>query len=147
MDLIIATLIFLVGAAVVISLLTGQQREDASSLRVESEVIATRLVQETALDVAPDNQLNMAVLYALASASATDYDAARDDLGAQSEFCIYLQDEEGNIVFIRDPENPTQAYAGVGSGSGEVNLTAQGIPCGVPCTILADGTCSTSSSS
>ncbi len=141
LDLIIGVLIFMIGAGVIISLLTSKDDQDPAPLRVESEVIATKLVAEESLQVAPANQLDMATLYALAANSSEDYDTTREGLGVQNEFCIYLQDEDGNLVFIQDPNDPTQSYAGVGSSNGDLNLTNQNIPCGRPCEMQSDGTC------
>lgn len=143
-DLIIGVLIFLIGAGVILSLLASKEQDDPASLRIESEVIATKLVTQEDIRIAPSNQLDMAALYALAANTTEDYGRTRDRLDIQNEFCIYLHDEEGNLVFIQDPTDPTQSYAGAGSGSGELNLTAQAIPCGLPCEMKPDGTCTVS---
>ncbi len=140
-DLIIGVLIFLVSAGIIVSLLSNQRQEDPAPLRISSEVVATKLTQDEQLQVAPDSQLSMAQLYALAQDAQTDYQGVKDELGVQDEYCIYLRDENGNLVFIEDPANPNNKYAGVGSGNGAVNLTNQGIPCGTPCRMQADGTC------
>jgi len=146
LDLIIGVLIFMVAAGIVISLLTDRDNQDPAPLRVESEVVATKLVTQEDLQIAPGNQLNMAALYALAANATKDYDATRGKLGVQNEFCIYLQDEEGNLIFIKDPSDLDESdgintYAGVGSATGEVNLTSQEIPCGKKCYMDDDGSC------
>jgi len=140
-DLLIGVLIFLVSAGIIVSLLSSQQQEDPAPLRISSEVVATKLTQDEQLQVAPDSQLSMADLYALAQDADTDYQRVKGELGVQDEYCIYLRDENGNLVFIEDPANPDNKYAGIGSGNGAVNLTNQGIPCGIPCQMQADGTC------
>lgn len=143
MDLVIGVLIFLVAIGSIYSLLNSQKGTDSAPLRIESEVIANVITSNASnqmLQVTDANQLDMVRLGKLAQDSKDNYEGLKKQLGIENEFCIYLQDEEGNLIYITDPDAPTVKYAGVGSGSDDLTLTEGKVPCGVPCTI-ANGKC------
>ena len=129
LDLIIGIVIFLLAVGVIYSILASKNREDTTPLRTDSEIIATKLTTpetSTSLDilVAADNQLDVEKLKSLTTA---DYAKLKQDLGVQNDFCIYLQDEEGNVLYI---EGADGNYTGIGPGSPDLNLS--GVPCGCP---------------
>ncbi len=130
-DLVIGVLIFLVALGAIYSLLGSRQQEDPTPLRIESEVIATILTSNASsqqLQVADNNQLSMDQLGMLAHQAQGDYGSLKEQLGIKNEFCIYLQDDQGNLVYIRD-QNGTR-YSGIGSGSDDLNVS--GVECGRP---------------
>lgn len=131
LDLIIGVVIFLLAIGVIYSLLSNKSREDVAPLRIESEVIATKLTTPEAatsdeMIVATDNQLDIEKLQELTKYPG-GYDALKEELGVQNDFCIYLQDENGNVIYI---EGDDGKYTGIGPGSPELNLS--GVPCGCP---------------
>lgn len=125
-DLLIGVLVFMLAIGIIYSLLNSKGADDPAQLRIESEVIAERLTSAASLQVAPENQLNMEDLAMLAK---DEYEEVKAQLGVQEEFCIYLQDENGNLIYIQD-SSTGERYAGVGSGTGEITLTDKDIPCG-----------------
>jgi len=130
-DLMIGVLVFLLAIGTIYSLMNSKIATDPEPLRIESEVIATVLTSNTSntlLQVADENQLSMENLMLLATESELDYDTLKEQLGVENEFCIYLQDEDGNIVYIEDPTAPGPRYTGIGSGSSGLNIS--GTPCG-----------------
>lgn len=129
LDLIIGIVIFLLAVGVIYSILASKNREDTTPLRTDSEIIATKLTTpETSTSanilIATDNQLDIEKLKGLTTA---DYAKLKQDLGVQNDFCIYLQDEEGNVIYI---EGSDGNYTGIGPGSPDLNLS--GVPCGCP---------------
>ncbi|MDD9953125.1 MAG: hypothetical protein OXR66_02210 [Candidatus Woesearchaeota archaeon] len=131
MDLVIGVLIFLLAVGVIYTVLVDfQSSKNADVFQFESEIIAKVIVDEPSLQVAPDNELDMDVLVDIANGDKGNYDTLKQGFGIENEFCIFLQDEEGNLVYIYDG---TDKFAGIGSGDGEMNLTDENIPCGVPC--------------
>jgi hypothetical protein len=126
-DLILGVLIFLISLGIIYSLLLGRNQENPATLRIESEVIATKLVTDPSVQVASDNALDVSKVVALTS---QQYDALKQQLGAKHDFCIYLQDDQGNLVYIVDPATGDK-YPGVGSKTGDFNLS--GWPCGKKC--------------
>lgn len=127
MDLIIGVLIFMLAMGVIYALLMSKTREDIAPLRIESEVIATKLTEDPYLQVAANNQLDAK---RLGNLTEIDYETLRQEFGAQHEFCIFLKDESGNLTYIVD--NQGRKYTGIGSGNGDLNLS--GVPCGQICT-------------
>jgi hypothetical protein len=135
MDLIFGILIFLLAVGIIYAILAAKSKGDTGMLRIESEVIANKLAtpdeRVDTLQVATNNQLDMAKLGALANETATDpaaYARLKEQFGARHEFCIYLQDDAGNLVYIQDANG--NKYTGIGPGDGELNIS--GTPCGKP---------------
>jgi hypothetical protein len=125
-DLIFGVIIFMISVGIIYALLVSRDRQDVAPLRIESEVIANKLAFDPQLRVAENNQLNP---QSLANLTRLQYDALKAQLGVQDEFCIYLEDSQGNLIYIQDGSTK---YTGIGSGSGELNLS--GTPCGRVCT-------------
>jgi len=119
MDLIFGVIIFMLSIGVIYGILTSRQQNDVAAYRIESETIATKLAIDPRVQVTDGNQLDPAKLLAL---SKTSYDQLRADLGVQNDFCIFIEDEMGNIIYLVDPSDGTK-YAGVGANSPEMNFT------------------------
>lgn len=117
MDLIIGVLVFMLAVGIIYSLLVGRNNNDVAPLRIESEVVATKLVEDPSFGVARDNQLDSEKLLNL---TTVDYEELKRQFGIKNEFCIFLRDEAGNITFL---SNNTTRVTGIGSGNGELNLT------------------------
>ena len=133
MDLIFGVLIVMLAIGIVYAMLANRSGKDLEPLRIESEVIATKLASDPQFNVAADNRLNMTRIGELAAnatrdASEFSYENIRTTLGVKSEFCVYIQDEQGNLYYIRGADGKN--YTGIGSASGEMNLS--GTPCGCP---------------
>jgi len=125
-DLAIGMLVFLLAIGTIYSLLNAKEAQDVSPLRIESEVVATVLTtgaNSPELRVATENQLNMEALGDLA---AKDYNELKTSFGIENDFCIFLEDEDGNLIYI---ENNGELYAGIGPNNGDLNL-ASDTPCG-----------------
>lgn len=138
MDLILGVIIFMLAIGVVYTLLGDQTAKNVAPLRIESEVIATKLTSDASLQggsgtlkIAASNQIDAASLGYLAAQSQSDYEGLKKELGVQNEFCIYLRDEQGNVTYITDPATGKR-YAGIGSGTGDVNITCLTCPAGTP---------------
>ena len=123
MDLVIGVIIFMLAAGIIFTLLVNREQEDTAPLRIESEVIATKLTTDPILQIAPNNQLDAEKLSLLAE---REYESLRKDLGVNNEFCIFIQDESGQLLYVLDGDG--NKYTGIGSGNGELNLS--GTPCG-----------------
>lgn len=123
LDLVVAVIIFLLAVGIIYEFLLGRERGDLAQLRIESEVIATKLADDPLLQVAVNKQLDTTRMAGLATKS---YDELKSDLGVKHEFCIFLQDENGNLIYIVDGLG--NKYTGIGSGDGQLNLS--GTPCG-----------------
>ena len=133
-DLAIGMLVFLLAVGTIYSLLNAKGAEDPAPLRIESEVVATVLTtgaDAPGLRVADENKLDMIALGDLANRAQTDYEQIKDTFGIDNNFCIFLEDEDGNLVCLQDSSG--QLFAGIGPDDGKLNLTTDGsggIPCG-----------------
>jgi hypothetical protein len=128
MDLVIGVLIFFLAIGVIYTLLLNRNTADTTPLRLESEVVATKLTSDPALQVGENNVADPDRMVALAQRAALDYDQLKADLGVKNEVCIYLQDKDGNLIYLVNSTDPTKRYNGIGPGSNELNLS--GLPCG-----------------
>ena len=126
MDLIIGVLVFMLAIGIIYTVLSGKDRGDIAPLRIESEVIATKLSDDPTYRIADNNQIDQERLEVLLGNATQDYEGLKAAFGVKNEFCIYLRDESGNLTYIVDGDG--NAYSGIGSGSGEFNLS--GTPCG-----------------
>jgi hypothetical protein len=126
MDLILGVLIFMIAVGIIYTLLASKDHENVAPLRIESELIATKLSEDPSLRLGDNNQIDNDRLKVLLERARTDYEGLKVELGVENDFCIFLRDEAGNLTYIFDDEG--NAYTGIGPGSGELNLS--GTPCG-----------------
>lgn len=128
MDLVIGFVIFLLAVGIIYAVLTSKSKEDTAPLRVDSEAVATKLTtpeasQDQKVLVADKNQLDIGKLNDLTQA---DYNKLKQQFGVNNDFCIYLLDENGNTVYLRDSAGKN--YTGIGPNSTKFNIS--GTPCG-----------------
>ena len=71
---------------------------------------------DNSVAVVDQNTINKTKLEQLV---ASDYETLKEQLRINSEFCIYLEDENGDIIYM-DP-------ATIGKGSDTINIS--GVPC------------------
>lgn len=128
MDLVIGVVIFLLVVGLFFVLFRTSSAADTTDLKVASEVIATKLVTSPTLGIVTGNQIDKTRVQALFArlGQPNGYQTVKDEFGIRSEFCIYLEDEQGNLVNIT---NSTHTMAGIGSNSSGLNVS--GTPCGI----------------
>lgn len=106
-DIIIGVILF-VGAFLAFYVILKQQTEKpVDTLRDDAELIARALQTESSpLNVVESGKINEAKLQALL---AQDYSTLKSQVRVKSDFCIYLEDQEGNVIYI------SQDVTGIGS--------------------------------
>ena len=121
-DVVIGVLIFLIVIGLFYVLLIGNFKKDTTELQIASETIATKIVapKGTGVGIMNNNQIEKDTLLNYTN----DYEGLKSALGVSSDFCIFLEDEEGNVINI---SNSTHTVVGVGSS--EINVS--GSPCGI----------------
>lgn len=100
------------------SLLTPKTdlKEDLTSLREEANNILRELTDSTEFSIAPGNIINEERLKKI---SGMTYDNLKDNLDVENEFCVYFEDEDGNLVEVTGVKS-------IGSDVIDIN----GKPCG-----------------
>ena len=105
-DIIIGVILF-VGAFLAFYVILKQQTEEpVDTLREEAELIASELLSESSpLNVVENGKINEEKLQQLIG----NYPTLKSQVRVKSDFCIYLEDQEGNVIYI------SQDITGIGS--------------------------------
>ncbi|TAL56726.1 MAG: hypothetical protein EPN86_02555 [Nanoarchaeota archaeon] len=121
-DLVIAIVIFvtiIVGFFYVIQIFS--QRDQTAALKQQVENLPSSL-QENSSKVAfiEGNEINIQRLIQFAR---MNYSEIQNELGITSDFCVYIEDEKGNII-------PIDGKAGVGSDKVQIGNSSSIYKCG-----------------
>lgn len=127
-DLVIGVLIFLLVIGLFYVLLMKNFNKDTTELQIASETIATKIIDDKTpaaggVGIIKDERIDKNALEDLAG---KDYETLKKEFGITSDFCIFLEDEDGNVINIT---NNSTKETFVGIGSSEINIS--GSPCGV----------------
>jgi hypothetical protein len=121
MDIALAAVIFIVAFFVIYGIITSKTSSDISSLHQEAERISKEATsQESSLGIVDGEALNETKIQELVEENY--YDIKRK-IRVEGEFCIYFEDEKGNLIIIQNVsgENIT------GIGSPDINIS--GVAC------------------
>ena len=117
MDIAIAVVIFLIAVFVFYALLNKSVPSKEKKLNEDAMIISKELGSKDSLVRLVDNdELNESKFIYFKNLS---YFELKAHLKAESDFCIYLEDEKGYLVLVN--------YSVKGFGSGIINIT--GVPC------------------
>lgn len=107
MDITIGVIVFIVAFFIVYSLLNPDQKAKASELKEEASTVIQQIASEEApLRIVDNNEIKEERLNELKSLS---YDELKRKLRVEGDFCIYIEDDKGNIVPI------DSTHKGIGS--------------------------------
>lgn len=116
-DIALGVIIFIAAFFIFYTLLNPNQGSKASSLKEEASIVIKQVASEEApLRIVDNEEINISRLNELKN---LDYDELKRRLRIEGDFCIYLEDEKGNLVLINN------SYKGVGSP----NIIISGTPC------------------
>lgn len=115
-DVIIGVLIFIGAFFVVYALLNSNPETKASNLKDEASAVVKKVTSEGSLKIVDGNEVNESKLNELKN---LPYDELKRILAIEGDFCIYFEDDKGNLVLIDN------SYKGVGSQ----NIVIGGTPC------------------
>lgn len=117
-DIMMAVVLFIGAFMLFYLFIYGDSGDNAAQLSKEASVIISQVSSdESPVKVVDGNELNASKISQLRNMS---YDELKRSLRAENDFCIYFEDENGNIVQINDSYN--------GVGSPDINVS--GTPCG-----------------
>ena len=117
LDIMLAVIIFLGTVLFFYAILDTTQGTKAEELQDEASKVLTGISSEdSGVGIMDGNKINATKLEELLG----NYSSIKSKLKVENDFCIYFEDENGNILYI----NATA----IGLGSGIINVS--GIPCG-----------------
>ena len=120
MDLIMGVVLFLLIVTIFYAFSSKNQVPRSEVLQQEGENIATKLDTSAAsggkypvITNGVISEQNVQALY------NTPYDQLKQDLQVQGDFCIYMEDDQGNVITVGNKigaGNDTLSVSGVGCG-------------------------------
>lgn len=121
MDVTLAVIIFIAAFFVIYTIAANRTASSIDDLAREAERISKEAASEnSSISLVEDSQLNQVKIEDLIG---QDYDEIKKKLRVENEFCIYVEDEEGNLIFLNKSE--TENVTGIGSP----NINISGIAC------------------
>jgi type II secretory pathway pseudopilin PulG len=123
MDLILAVLIFTAVIALFFFFIGRDRQQDTNRLESQARLIQSKLDADKNAEIpiviqGEISQSELEVLY------NTSYEDLKEKFGISSNFCIYIETEDGRIIPV-DVDN--QKFESVGSGE----ILVSNNPCGV----------------
>ena len=116
-DIALGVIVFVAAFFIFYTLLNADQSTKAANLRQEASNIIRQITSKgEPLRVVDNNNANLSRLNALKN---TSYSELKKRLRVEGDFCIYLEDENGNVVLINN------SFRGIGSP----NINLSGAPC------------------
>lgn len=117
MDIALGIIVFISAFFIIYALLNENPDTKAGSLKEDAAIAAKQIAsEETPLGIIDGNEVNVGRLNELKNLS---YDELKKKLRIDGDFCLYFEDEKGNIMLINE------SYKGIGSP--KINLS--GTPC------------------
>lgn len=117
-DIMLAVVIFIGSFFIFYTLFDQGSNSKVDSLRDEAAVVIKGMSSgEDTIRVVSNNEVNLSKVSELKNIS---YEELKRMLRVEGEFCIYFEDDKGNVVLINN------SYRGIGSS----NINISGIPCG-----------------
>ena len=121
MDIIIAMIVLIISFFAIYGIISHSASQ-SKDLDLEAERISHETLQEeSSLNIIDEEELNESKVFDLAE---DNYSKLKSKLQVDEDFCIYFEDEDGNIVGFIDPDTGEEIL-GIGSDEIEVN----DIPC------------------
>jgi len=132
-DLILALLVFvsvIVGFFYVVSILS--EKDETGTIKRQGEDIPRSLQANVSkFAFIKGNQIDIAKLLEFAD---QDYRQLQNSLGISNDFCIFIEDENGNVIPIEDSSGKKKA--GIGSSKVTLGNSTHAYKCGEPITPL-----------
>lgn len=122
-DVVIGVLVFLLVLGVFYALLMNNAQTDTTELKIASETIAEKLTSDTETGIVSGEAIDQEKLRAFAM---EEYARLKQELGVNTEFCVFFEDENGNVVNITFNDTSTfpdgEMVTAVGIGSDSISV-------------------------
>ena len=116
-DIMLAAVIFMSSFFIFYALFSENSNTKVSNLRDDASTVIKQVsTADNSLRIINSNEVNVSKIQELKNLS---YDELKRRLRIEGDFCIYFEDEKGNIVLINN------SYKGVGTQ----NINISGTPC------------------
>ncbi|MBU0665735.1 MAG: hypothetical protein ABIC91_02135 [Nanoarchaeota archaeon] len=116
MDLVMAVVVFMLLIAIFYSVLSRDKESKAEDFSEKSDLVAERLFEDTNIGLINNGELDGATFLQLAQ---EDYEELKAQYGITGEFCIFLEDAQGNLIIVHN-------VTGIGNSEFEIS----DLPCG-----------------
>ncbi len=121
MDVALAVVIFIIAFFIVYSIVTNKTSGDVSDLYEEAERISKEAVlQNSTISLVNGESLNETKIK---NVLGQDYSELKRKLRVNNEFCIYFEDENGNLIVFQNSSDDNA------SGIGSQSINISGIVC------------------
>ncbi len=118
-DVLLAVVIFISVILVFYVTMTSKQKEGLGDLESEASDLRVALEQNRDFGFIQSDEVDDDKFQAFTGNTTDNYEALKNQLGIKGEFCVFLEDSDGRIVFIDNKP-------GVGNSS----ILIDGYPCG-----------------
>ena len=116
-DVILAVVIFMGSFFIYYALANSGPDSEVAGLKADANSVIKQVSNEgNTLSVVSQQEINITKIGELKN---LNYDDLKSQLRVEGYFCIYIEDEKGNLVMINE------SYRGVGSP----NINISGVPC------------------
>ena len=116
-DVILAVVIFMGSFFLYYAIANSDPGSEIAGLKADANSVIKQVSNEgSALNIVSEQEINLSKIGELKN---LNYDDLKSQLRVDGDFCIYIEDEKGNLVLIND------SYRGIGSQ----NINISGVPC------------------
>mgnify|MGYP001578359286 CR=1 FL=1 len=116
-DVILAVVIFMGAFFLYYAIANSSSSSDVTALKADASSVIKQVSNEgDPLSIVSKQEINITKVGELKD---RDYDELKSQFRVEGNFCIYIEDEKGNLVMINN------SYRGVGSP----NINISGVPC------------------
>ena len=117
MDIILAVVIFMGAFFLYYAIANSSPGTEVAGLKEDANSVIKQVSnEENALGIVNKQEINITKIGGLKN---LDYNELKSQLRVEGDFCIYIEDEKGNLVMINN------SYRGVGSP----DISISGVPC------------------
>lgn len=116
-DVILAVVIFMGAFFLYYAIANSSSSSDVTALKADASSVIKQVSNEgDPLSIVSKQEINITKVSELKD---MNYDELKSQFRVEGNFCIYIEDEQGNLVMINN------SYRGVGSP----NINISGVPC------------------
>jgi hypothetical protein len=123
-DILLALAIFISVLIIFYVTMIVHQKPNIRGLQSDAGFLKMEFEMNPAYSFLNGNTINSSRLEQFADAAVSRYGALKEEFGITGDFCIYFEDEDGNLIILRNSTGSN--LTGVGSGSINISNT----PCG-----------------